>query len=52
MVELRSDWNDLGSWESVWEHFAKDQNGNVTKGDVLTFQTSDSFAYSNDRPIV
>lgn len=28
-------WSDIGSWRALWEVLEKDENGNVTRGDVL-----------------
>ena len=28
LVELQSDWNDLGSWKSIYDVSKKDENGN------------------------
>src|SRR5690606_39826256 len=35
VVPLSAGWNDVGSWSSIWEVHAKDDAGNVTKGDVV-----------------
>lgn len=35
MVELQSDWKDLGSWKSIYEVSPKDENNNVFVGHVL-----------------
>ena len=32
-------WNDIGSWDSLYDILDKDENGNVKKGDVLTIDT-------------
>lgn len=32
-------WNDIGSWDSLYDVLEKDKNGNVKKGDVLTINT-------------
>ena len=31
MVELQSDWKDLGSWKSIYEVSPKDENNNVIR---------------------
>ncbi len=28
-------WSDVGSWSALWDLGQKDNNGNVTHGDVL-----------------
>lgn len=47
-VPLSSDWSDLGSWHAVWSMHDKDENGNVSQGDVFLLDTSNSFAHSRD----
>lgn len=46
LVELLSDWNDLGSWQSIYNIKPKDKNGNVISGKVLTDNVKNSFIYS------
>lgn len=46
LVELQSDWRDLGSWQSLYSVKAKDENGNVISGKVLTNNVKNSFIYS------
>lgn len=47
-VPLGSDWSDLGSWHALWEIGAKNGDGNVTHGDVVLHDTSDSYVHSPD----
>lgn len=42
-------WNDIGSWDSVFEVFPKDGAGNVKIGDVLVQDTRDSLIVSDKR---
>ncbi|PIE58832.1 MAG: mannose-1-phosphate guanylyltransferase/mannose-6-phosphate isomerase [Desulfobulbus propionicus] len=35
VVEADMGWSDIGSWRALWEVSAKDDQGNVTSGDVL-----------------
>ncbi len=46
LVELESDWNDLGSWQSLYEVKDKDENGNVINGKVVIDNVENSFIYS------
>ena len=32
-------WSDIGTWKALWDVLEKDENGNVTKGDVLLEDT-------------
>ena len=51
MVELDAGWNDLGSWDAVWQVGDKDKNQNVTYGDTLLANTKNSLIYA-DRKLV
>lgn len=46
LVELQSDWSDLGSWESIYNIKEKDEDGNVIEGKVITNNVKNSFIYS------
>lgn len=49
MVELQSDWKDLGSWKSIYEVSPKDANNNVFVGHVLDKGSKNSFVYSSSK---
>ena len=51
VVPMDAGWSDIGSWESLWDISEKDSNGNVTHGDVLMHNTSNSFIRT-DGPLV
>ena len=51
MVALDAGWNDVGSFEALHEVSAKDGAGNVTRGDVITEDTTGAFLYSSGRLI-
>jgi mannose-1-phosphate guanylyltransferase len=46
MVPYTGGWSDVGSWESLWEVSPKDTNGNVLEGNVVAFETSNSYIRS------
>lgn len=46
LVELLSDWNDLGSWQSIYNVKDKDKDGNVLTGKVVTDNVKNSLIYS------
>lgn len=48
-VQLKSDWNDLGSWKSIYDVSKKDENGNVKIGHVLDKGSKNSFVYSSSK---
>ena len=43
VVPLDANWNDIGSWASLYEIGRKDESGNVIKGDVFTESTTNSY---------
>jgi mannose-1-phosphate guanylyltransferase/mannose-6-phosphate isomerase len=49
MVDLNAGWNDLGAWDAVWQVGKKDAQGNVTSGDVLLSNTSNSLVHATSR---
>lgn len=49
LVELKSDWNDLGSWKSIYDVSKKDENGNVKIGHVIDEGSKNSFVYSSSK---
>lgn len=42
-------WSDVGSWSALWEELPKDESGNVRRGEVLQFETRDSYVHSTGR---
>ena len=42
-------WSDLGSWSSLYDHYDKDDRGNVAKGDTLIINTRNSYIDSDKR---
>jgi len=44
-------WNDLGSWDSVYEVLDKDKDRNAIKGDVIALKTKNSLIYSTSKKI-
>lgn len=51
LVEGNFDWNDLGSWESVYLASEKDSLGNVCKGETVVVDSANSYV-STDQGIV
>ena len=42
-------WNDIGSWEALWHSKSKDNNNNVSEGDVIINKVQNSFIRSTNR---
>ncbi|MCQ2743830.1 MAG: mannose-1-phosphate guanylyltransferase/mannose-6-phosphate isomerase [bacterium] len=49
LVELNCEWNDLGSWKSIYDVSKKDENGNVKIGNVIDEGSKNSFVYSSSK---
>ena len=49
MVELDAGWSDLGAWDAVWQVGKQDEQGNVTSGDTLLSNTSNSLVHASSR---
>ena len=49
MVPLAAGWNDLGAWDAVWQVSLQDDQGNVTQGDTLTTDTTNTFIHASSR---
>lgn len=44
-------WNDIGSWDSMFDVFKEDANKNVTVGDVIAVDTKDTLVMADKRLI-
>jgi len=44
-------WNDIGSWDSLYDMADKDEKGNVKIGDIIAIDTRDTLVISNKRLI-
>lgn len=51
VVDLDAGWSDVGSWSSLWDVKQKDSAGNVSIGDVVALDTSDSYVHSEHRVV-
>jgi len=49
MVPLDAGWNDLGSWDAVWEVSSNSTDGNAFLGDVLSIDSSNNYALASSR---
>ena len=47
-VPFETDWSDIGDWASLWDIGVKDENHNVTHGDVMLFDTKNSYIHTTD----
>lgn len=49
MVPLDAGWSDIGSWSALSDVSAKDEQGNVFKGDVLDQQSRNTYVHADSR---
>ena len=49
LLRLESDWNDLGSWKSIYDVSKKDKDGNVKIGHILDEGSKNSLMYSSSK---
>ncbi len=52
VLPLNAGWNDIGSWEAIWETSNKDQNGNFRKGKTIVEDTKNCYIRSENRLLV
>ena len=50
-VPLATSWNDIGSWDAIYEVLEKDQNGNAVDGDCLLLDSKNSLVLGHSRLI-
>jgi mannose-1-phosphate guanylyltransferase/mannose-6-phosphate isomerase len=51
MMPLDAGWNDLGTWDAVWQAGEKDQNGNLIRGDALVEASENNLIHAGHRLI-
>jgi len=51
MVPLDAGWNDLGSWDAVWETTPTNNDGNALTGDVLSVDSSNNYVHASSRVV-
>lgn len=49
VVPLNAGWSDVGSWSSIWDVQDKDEDGNVTKGDVVMHDARNCLVQGNGK---
>jgi mannose-1-phosphate guanylyltransferase/mannose-6-phosphate isomerase len=47
VVPVDMGWNDLGSWEAIYQQRDKDEQGNMIQGDVLAVDSADNLLWSD-----
>ena len=49
VIPLSAGWSDIGAWEALWKVLPKNDQGNVTQGDVLLHDCRNTLAMSDSR---
>lgn len=49
VIPLSAGWSDVGTWPALWDVKEKDEDGNVTSGDVIAKGTRNSLLMSEGR---
>jgi mannose-1-phosphate guanylyltransferase/mannose-6-phosphate isomerase len=52
VVPLDAGWNDIGSWDALWEISEKDPDNNTLIGDVVAKDVENSYVWSEGRLVV
>lgn len=50
-IILDTKWKDIGSWDTIYELLNKDKSGNVTEGNVIKSECTNSMIYSTSKLI-
>lgn len=49
VVPMEAGWNDIGTWDAVWDISSKDGTGNVSRGDVTMLNAHDNLVFADHR---
>ncbi len=52
VLKIDIGWNDIGSWDTVWDLSAKDEKNNVCMGDIIEKDCRNSYFYSENKNLV
>lgn len=50
-IPLTTYWNDIGSWDAIYDVLGKDENGNAKEGDCLLVDSVNSLVLGQSRLI-
>lgn len=51
VVPLDAGWSDVGAFPALWEIAEHDTDGNVLKGDIYAYKTTNTLAYAESRMV-
>jgi mannose-1-phosphate guanylyltransferase/mannose-6-phosphate isomerase len=49
VMPLTVGWNDVGSWSALWDVGERNADGNISRGDVISVDTHDSYVDATSR---
>lgn len=49
VLPVEMGWNDVGSWDSIYEMAERDERGNIIRGEVVSLDSDGSFLMSTER---
>ncbi len=49
LIKAKFEWSDLGSWNTVYDHMHKNDEGNAIKGDGIVLNGKNNFIQSDNR---
>ncbi len=49
VIDMDASWNDIGSWDALWEALPQDAMGNVGMGDIISRNCKNTLALSESR---
>ncbi|ACT07674.1 mannose-1-phosphate guanylyltransferase/mannose-6-phosphate isomerase [Dickeya chrysanthemi Ech1591] len=52
VIAFDAGWSDVGSWSSLWEVSEKDEQGNVTLGDVIALDSHNNYVSASSSSLV
>ena len=52
VLPLQAEWNDVGSWDAIYDVLPKDEKGNAVQGDCLALDCSDDLLLGHSRLLV
>lgn len=52
VVPVEMDWSDVGAWDAVWKQGEKDQDNNVTVGDIVAIDTKGSLLRNDSDALI
>ena len=48
LIKAKFEWSDLGSWNTVYDHMHKNDEGNAIKGDGMVLDGKNNFIQSDN----